>query len=227
MHQPPKDMNNHDADDEMSEATGMYISEDNGLVKVVEDHSVSQEEVDQVLDGEDLTVISLREVRRKLEQFRGLQEHALDRYRASIRELVVIHQDNLSMRSTTDKKTKKCKKEKEDKKEKAGLLSVDWFGFTRVRYFGILSFTGLVEKPSCQNAIYCFVHQSDRNERSRDISTSYMHLFRVVPQSKYKQFFYNYASDLVGTGRLGLGLGLWAGVGVGVGHIINSRQQFA
>jgi len=110
---------------------------------------------------------------------------------------------------------------------KAGLLSVDRFGFTRVRYFGILSFAGLVEKPSCQNAIYCFVHQSDRNERSRDISTSYMHLFRVVPQSKYKQFFYNYASDLVGTGRLGLGLGLWAGVGVGVGHIINSRQQFA
>jgi len=54
-----------------------------------------------------------------------------------------------------------------------------------------------------------------------------MHLFRVVPQSKYKQFFYNYASDLVGTGRLGLGLGLRAGVGVGVGHIINSIQQFA
>ena len=78
MRQPPKDMNNHGADDEMSEATGMYISEDNGLVKVVEDHSVSQEEVDQVLDGEDFTVMSLREVRRKLEQLRGLQERALD-----------------------------------------------------------------------------------------------------------------------------------------------------
>jgi hypothetical protein len=220
-------MNTDDADDEMSETTGMYISEDVGLVKVVEDHSVSQEEVDQVLDGEDLNAITLRGVRRKLEQLQGLQERALDHCKASITGLVVIHIENLSMRSTTDKKTKKGKKGKKDKKEEAGLLSVDRFGFTRVRYFGILSFAGLVEKPSCQNAIYCFVHQSDRNERSRDISTSYMHLFRVVPQSKYKQFFYNYASDLVGTGRLGLGLGLRAGVGVGVGHIINSRQQFA
>ena len=54
-----------------------------------------------------------------------------------------------------------------------------------------------------------------------------MNLFKVLPQSKYKQFFYNYAPDLVGTGRLGLGLELRAGVGVGVGHIINSIQQFA
>ena len=39
MRQPPKDMNTDDADDEMSETTGMYISEDVGLVKVVEDHT--------------------------------------------------------------------------------------------------------------------------------------------------------------------------------------------
>jgi hypothetical protein len=141
-------MNTDDADDEMSETTGMYISEDVGLVKVVEDHSVSQEEVDQVLDGEDLNAITLRGVRRKLEQLQGLQERALDHCKASITGLVVIHIENLSMRSTTDKKTKKGKKGKKDKKEEAGLLSVDRFGFTRVRYFGILSFAVWLRSPA-------------------------------------------------------------------------------